>query len=167
MLTEDFDRCYAEHAPTLLAFLVYRTGDPQLAEDVVADTFERVLRGRSRFDRLRGSEKTWIFSIALNRLTDLRRREASQARAFGQLDPADSSHEQGWTDRIGDQDAVRRGLAGLSEEEREAIALRFGADLTMPEMTRLLGIRQTTVEGRVYRALEKLRGLIDDQTGSG
>jgi DNA-directed RNA polymerase specialized sigma24 family protein len=45
----------------------------------------------------------------------------------------------------------------LSAEEREAIALRFGADLTVPEMAAVLDEPLTTVEGRVYRALRKLR----------
>jgi RNA polymerase sigma-70 factor (ECF subfamily) len=45
----------------------------------------------------------------------------------------------------------------LSGEEREAIALRYGADLTVPEIAKLTGEKLTTVEGRVYRALRKLR----------
>ncbi len=49
----------------------------------------------------------------------------------------------------------------LSEEEREAIALRFGADLTVPEIAKLTGERLTTVEGRVYRALRKLREAME------
>ena len=49
----------------------------------------------------------------------------------------------------------------LSDEEREAIALRFGADLTVPEIAKLTGERLTTVEGRVYRALRKLRKEMD------
>jgi RNA polymerase sigma factor (sigma-70 family) len=48
-------------------------------------------------------------------------------------------------------------MATLSAEEREAIALRFGAALTVPEMAKILGQPLTTVEGRVYRALRKLR----------
>ena len=49
----------------------------------------------------------------------------------------------------------------LSPEEREAIALRFGAELTVPEMAEALGEPLTTVEGRVYRALRKLRAELD------
>ncbi len=48
-------------------------------------------------------------------------------------------------------------MATLADEEREAIALRFGAELTVPEMARLLGLPLSTVEGRVYRALRKLK----------
>ena len=48
-------------------------------------------------------------------------------------------------------------LGVLSAEEREAVALRFGADLTVPEIAELTGNSLTTMEGRVYRALRKLR----------
>ena len=67
---KDFDRLYAEHAESLLSFLALRTGDRALAEDVFADTFERVLRKRGTFDRRRGSEKAWLYTIALNLLRD-------------------------------------------------------------------------------------------------
>ncbi len=55
------------------------------------------------------------------------------------------------------RDELTRGLATLSGEEREAISLRFGAGLTVPEMATVLGEPLTTIEGRVYRALRKLR----------
>ena len=55
------------------------------------------------------------------------------------------------------RDELLRGLTRLSAEEREAISLRFGAGLTVPEMATVLGEPLTTVEGRVYRALRKLR----------
>ncbi|MGH2969769.1 MAG: RNA polymerase sigma factor, partial [Solirubrobacteraceae bacterium] len=60
-------------------------------------------------------------------------------------------------DAIERRDSLQRAIASLAEEEREAIALRFGADLTVPEMAELLGQPLTTMEGRVYRALRKLR----------
>src|SRR5687767_12285850 len=47
---EEFERLYASHAQRLFGFLAYRTGDRALAEDLVADTFERVMRGGRRFD---------------------------------------------------------------------------------------------------------------------
>ena len=52
---------------------------------------------------------------------------------------------------------MQRALAQLAPEEREAISLRYGADLTVPEIAKLTGEKLTTVEGRVYRALRKLK----------
>jgi RNA polymerase sigma factor (sigma-70 family) len=149
-----FERLYAAHAERLFAFLVYRTGDRALAEDLVADTFVRAMRARRRFDRSRGAETTWLYTIALNLLRDHGRRRAAESRALerhGQPNPAPPPEivEQG--------SDLQRALARLSVEEREAVALRFGADLTVPEIAKLRKERLTTVEGRVYRALRKLR----------
>ena len=154
MRDEDFERLYEEHADPLFGFLVYRTGDRTLAEDVLADTFERVLRARRRFDPRKASEKTWIYTIALNCLRDRARRSAAEERALERLGPPQPESPSG---AVEDRESVSRALHVLSGEEREAIALRFGADLTVPEIAKLTGERLTTVEGRVYRALRKLR----------
>jgi RNA polymerase sigma factor (sigma-70 family) len=156
----DFERCYAEHAQPLLRFLIFRTGDRALAEDVVADTFERVLRSRGRFDPRKSSEKTWIYSIAVNLLRDHARHEAVATRV-GQLSPAGAAESADLAGAAEDRDLIRRGLATLSVEEREAIALRYGADLTLPEVAKVTKERLSTIEGRVYRALRKLRDTLD------
>jgi RNA polymerase sigma-70 factor, ECF subfamily len=156
---EDFERLYAAHAGSLLGFLVYRTGDRALAEDLVADTFERVLRTRIRFDPRRSSEKTWLYTIAMNLLRDRSRREATEARALERaVEPVGAG--AGGMEVVDDRDELRRALKALSPEEREAVALRFGADLTLPEIAKLTGESRSTIHGRVYRGLEKMRGLL-------
>ena len=82
MRERDFERLFSEHAEPLFAFLAYRTGDTALAEDVLAETFERVLRARRGFDARKGGEKTWLYTIALNRLRDRLRTRAAESRAF-------------------------------------------------------------------------------------
>jgi RNA polymerase sigma-70 factor, ECF subfamily len=156
MRDDEFERLYAGEAAGLFSFLAYRTGDMALAEDLLADTFERALRARRRFDRRRGSAKTWLYAIALNLLRDHARHAAAEARAFERVAAPDPRLDGGVA-VVDERDAIRRALAVLSDEEREAIALRFGADLTVPEIAKVLGEPLTTVEGRVYRALRKLR----------
>ena len=160
MRVDEFERLYEEHAGPLLAFLMYRTGNRALSEDVLADTFERVLRARRRFDPRKASEKTWLYSIALNCLRDHTRRSAAEARAVERSVPVPAG-EGGGFDAIEDRDRLGRAMEALSDEEREAIALRYGADLTVPEIAKLSGEKLTTVEGRVYRALRKLREELD------
>ena len=58
MRTEDFERLFEEHAGPLLGFLVYRTGDRVLAEDIVAATFEKALVAGRGVDPRRGSAET-------------------------------------------------------------------------------------------------------------
>jgi RNA polymerase sigma factor (sigma-70 family) len=160
MRQDDFERLYAEHAQPLFGFLAYRTGDSALAEDLLADTFERALRARARFDRRKASEKTWLYAIALNLLRDSARRRATEARALERL-PQESGSSPDELTPIEHRDEIQRALAVLSDEEREAIALRFGGDLTVPEIAKLLKQPLPRIEGRVYRSLRKLRAELD------
>ena len=155
MRDDEFERLYAAEAAGLFSFLAYRTGDRVLAEDVMADAFERALRARGRYDRRRASQKTWLYTIALNCLRDHARRAAAESRALERVAvPAGAADAFAGVEH---RDELGRALAALSDEEREAIALRFGAEMTVPEIAKLTGDRLTTVEGRVYRALRKLR----------
>lgn len=157
MRDADFDRLYRREALGLYGFLAYRTGDRALAEDLLADTFERALRARRGFDRRRGTERNWLYAIALNLLRDHARRAATEGRAVERVRSGTPTAAESGTEDVERRDELQRAMATLTDEEREAIALRFGAELTVPEMAGLLGLPLSTVEGRVYRALRKLK----------
>jgi DNA-directed RNA polymerase specialized sigma24 family protein len=109
-----FERLFEAQAEPLFAFLVYRTGDRQLAEDLVADTFERVLRARARFDPRRGSEKNWVYAIALNLV-----RVHRDTRALRPAGPASARS----TSRCVDQQARQRRGRPLNSPPRCLIRL--------------------------------------------
>jgi RNA polymerase sigma factor (sigma-70 family) len=155
MRHDEFERLYEAEAAGLFSFLAYRTGDRALAEDMLADAFERALRARGRFDRRKASQKTWLYAIALNVLRDHVRRAAAETRALERA--GNPSEKMDPLASIEHRDELGRAMNALSAEEREAIAMRFGADLTVPEIAKVLGEPLTTVEGRVYRALRKLK----------
>lgn len=158
MRQDRFERLYAEHAQQLFGFLVYRTGDRALAEDLVAETFERALRARVRFDARRGREKTWLYAIALNLLRDHARKDAAERRALARVESAvDPNPVTTPVATMDERLALRRALDRLTPLEREAVSLRYGADLALAEIARLADVPVSTVEGRVYRALAKLR----------
>jgi RNA polymerase sigma-70 factor (ECF subfamily) len=62
---------------------------------------------------------------------------------------------------VEERDELQRALAVLGEDEREAIALRYGADLKLRDVARVLGEGESAVEARIYRALRKLRDELD------
>src|SRR5919199_3842610 len=117
MRDDDFERLYAAEAAGLFSFLAYRTGDRGLAEDLLADAFERALRARRRFDRRRSSAKTWLYAIALNVLRDHARRSAAEARALARTGaPVEGAHDAALS-AVEHRDEVQRALAVLSAEE--------------------------------------------------
>ncbi len=162
MRPDAFERLFEEHAERLFSFLAYRTGNRALAEDLLSETFERVLRSRQRFDPRRGSERRWLFAIALNLLRDHARRQTHEERVLRTV-AADSPSQQSDAGMaaVEHRDELQRALATLGEDEREALALRFGADLKLRDVARILGDGESAVEGRIYRALRKLRAELD------
>ena len=147
------------HLRGLFGFLVYRTGNRALAEDLTAEAFARALKGRRRFDRRKASEKTWLYAIALNLLRDHARRLDAETRAYERVETlrAVTVGATAVLEVVEQRVTVQEALAVLSPEERDAIALRFGAELTIPEIAEITGEQLTTADGRVYRALRKLR----------
>ncbi|PZS34284.1 MAG: RNA polymerase subunit sigma-24, partial [Pseudonocardiales bacterium] len=109
----------------------------------------------------RGSEKGWLYTIALNRLSDLDRRNAAERRAVEQVGAGGELQGANPLDVIERRTTLGAALDGLSVQEREAVALRFGGDLALKEMAQVTGEAVTTVEGRLYRALRKLRSALE------
>lgn len=154
----DLERLFSEHAQALYGFLTYRVGDPTVAEDLLGDTFERVVRSRRRFDARKGTEQAWIYTIALNCLRDHLRRAGAEGRAY---DRSEAVHAEDRFAQIHDRDLLQRSLATLQAAEREVVALRYGADLRLQEIAQVTGLPVTTVQGRLYAAMRKLRELLE------
>lgn len=159
MRTNEFSQLYTEHAPSLYAFLSYRTGNAVLAEDLLADTFERVLRAPRGYDRSRGSERTWLYSIALNCVRDNARRIAAETRALAWVGTgaAEAGRLEPGYDDVERRDSLHDALAALTPPELEAVALRYGGDLSLSDIATVVNEPRTKVESRIYRGLKKLR----------
>jgi RNA polymerase sigma factor (sigma-70 family) len=162
MRSDTFERLFEEHAERLFSFLAYRTGNRALAEDLLSETFERVLRSRQRFDPRRGSERRWLYTIALNLLRDHARRHTHEDRALQHVGAGTPQQESDpGLAAVERRDELQQALELLNDDEREAIALRFGADLKLRDVARVLGQGESAVEGRIYRALGKLRNELE------
>lgn len=155
----DFARVYDDHVWRVYGFLAYRLRDRETAEDMTQATFERALRAWSRFDPRRASESTWLLTIARNLLIDHRRRDRSALT--DQLDERALPAVPGPESRIAGSPELVEALAQLGERDREVLALRFGGDLTGPEVAQVLGLSLANVQQIMSRSLRRLRALLD------
>jgi RNA polymerase sigma-70 factor (ECF subfamily) len=142
------------------AYVAYRIGDGPEAEDVVSDVFERALRYRSSYDARRGPPAAWLIGIARRVLADSRPLAGAAGAATEEAAPGDL-----------EEDAVRRlavgkALARLPENERELVALRYGADLTAKQIGALLDMRTNAVEVALHRTLRTLRVALREDFGA-
>jgi RNA polymerase sigma factor (sigma-70 family) len=158
----DFARVYEDHVWRVYGFLAYRLRDRGVAEDLTQATFERALRAWGRFDPRRASELTWLLAIARNLLIDHHRRDRSDRNEpiDERLLPGVPGPEQ----RLSAAPELTEALAKLSNRDREVLALRFGGDLTGPEIAKLLDLSLANVQQILSRSLRKLRTLLDGST---
>jgi RNA polymerase sigma factor (sigma-70 family) len=160
---DDFEGFYVEHREKLFGFLVYRTGDRALSEDLLADVFERAWRARARFDVRRGSATAWLYTIAVNRLRDHHRRAQVERTSLERVVSGAPTTVEPAQDAVADRDRIMTALGSLNERDREIVALRFGADLTAPQIARVTEQPLTTVEGRLFRALRRLGTILEPE----
>lgn len=156
----NFTRVYEEHVWRVYGFLAYRMRDRDAAEDLTQATFERALRAWSRFDPRRASEGTWLLAIARNLLIDHHRRDRSD-----RMEPIDDRvlpSLPGPEQRLAAAPELVEALARLGDREREILALRFGGDLSGPEIAALMELSLANVQQIISRSLRRLRALLED-----
>jgi RNA polymerase sigma factor (sigma-70 family) len=157
----EFGRVYDDHVWRVYGFLAYRVRDRETAEDLTQATFERALRAWSRFDPRRASESTWLLTIARNLLIDHQRRDRSAPT--DRIDERALPSVPGPETRLSGSPALLGALAQLGEREREILALRFGGDLTGPEVSEILGLTLANVQQITSRSLRRLRVLLEGE----
>ena len=140
-------------------------GDAAAAEDAVQDAAARAWAGR---DGLRDADAAaaWFGRIVVNACRDeLRRRSSRPRTSAAALAPeiADPSSRDGET---ADRDEVGRAVARLKPDFQVVLALRFGADLTVPAIAERLGIPEGTAKTRLRDALAAARDAIAVERGS-
>jgi RNA polymerase sigma-70 factor (ECF subfamily) len=164
MPARDFSAVYDEHIWQVYGFFAYRLRSRADAEDLTQQTFERALRSWQRYDASKASVATWLLVIARNLLVDHFR--ADRTRRNQPLDELES--EQGQlaapADRpdLGVEPGLERALAALGDREREIIALRFGGELTGPEIAEATGLALANVQQILSRSLRRMRAELEE-----
>jgi RNA polymerase sigma-70 factor (ECF subfamily) len=155
---------YEAHGQAVYGYLRFHLPSADEAEDLTAEVFLRAVRAAGQFDPARGAPKAWLLRIARNALHDHRRRERRRRQV-----PMDAlldlrSDAPSPEERLLWQETVARLLAALAElgdGDREIIGLRYGSGLDTADTAALLGVREAVVRTRLWRALGRLRRVME------
>jgi RNA polymerase sigma-70 factor (ECF subfamily) len=161
---ELFVQMYEENVGRVYGFFGYRVASRESAEDLTQLTFERAMRNWELFDETLASSGTWLMAIARNILIDNYRRDrSSRQEPLEEADGREASlrHEEEFD--LGIAPELEAALERLDERQRELIALRFGADLTGPEIADLSGLSLANVQQILSRSLRKLRSELGER----
>jgi RNA polymerase sigma-70 factor (ECF subfamily) len=163
--THAFEVVYDRHSDVAFALAQRISGSRPRAEEVVQEAFVAAWRSAGRFDRGRGSVRTWILGIVHNRAIDAVRRDTvhSKRRASDEgMEERFAARER--TDvqaaRREETHTVRAALQELPEDQRRVIELAYYGGYTHSEIAEALGAPIGTVKGRMRLGLGKLRGVL-------
>ena len=160
---------YRRHARPMLTFFARRTHDPEVAVDLVAETFAAAIADRRQFrGSSDGEAAAWLFGIARHQLSAWYRRGDVERRAVIKLGIERRELDDAEYERIVDlaghraqRERVARSLQRLSETLRTAVRMRVIDELSYREIASSLHISEQTARARVSRALRTLADRSD------
>jgi RNA polymerase sigma-70 factor (ECF subfamily) len=166
-----FEVVFDRHADAAFSLAYRMCGRRGMAQDVVQEAFLSLWRSGARYDRSRGSVRSWILGVVRNRTIDLFRRDSVRA---GRDVNAENVVERlpSPEDVAGDaecrQDArdVRTALRDLPPDQRQVIELAYFGGFSHTQIAEMLGLPPGTVKGRMRLGLTKLRVALSDRTGA-
>jgi RNA polymerase sigma-70 factor (ECF subfamily) len=161
---EAFEVFYDRHGGVAYSLAYRIVGEKAAAEDVTQEAFISIWRSGARFDRARGSVRSWMLSIVRNRAIDALRSRAGKAPKLTFDD--DAILEQRPAEELTEEEAMRNETAGeirgvlgeLPGEQSKVIELAYFGGFSQSEISRMLGVPLGTVKGRMRLGLEKIRG---------
>ncbi|WP_067483977.1 RNA polymerase sigma factor [Actinomadura hibisca] len=163
---EAFAELFDRYAPMLYRYVSRRLG-PEVAEDLVGETFLVAFGKRGKYDLAHPDARPWLFGIVTKLVARHHRSEAARYRAL-RRSPVDGAVESP-ADAVAAMvtaSAVRpllaEALAALPRRDRDVLLLVAWGDLSYEEVGQALGIPVGTVRSRLHRARRKVRAALGD-----
>lgn len=138
--------------------------DPAQSEEVAQEVLLEAWRTASRFDPSRGGAAAWVLTIAHRRAVDRVRSETAAAdreRRFAMPDPLLPNDVADSVAASLEAERVRRCLDGLTELQRQSIALAYYGGYTYPQVAKGLNVTLSTVKARIRSGLIRLRDCLE------
>ena len=159
-----FRALYLEHVDAVYGYVLRRTRDPSVAEDLTADTFERALRAIERYEWRGIPFRFWLLRIADRVTTDWYRARARRPSAQLPDDDFLPSSDSAEHEAVRREELVRVDAAIdlLSPAQRLVVVLRLGQGLSHRAIARRLGRGEGAVRMLYQRALRRVRRTLED-----
>jgi RNA polymerase sigma-70 factor (ECF subfamily) len=167
-----FEILYERHAGAAFSLAYRMVGSRGAAEDVVQEAFLNLWRSGARYERARGSVRTWVLGIVHHRAIDALRRATVHDRRRTDAEGIEErleARERTEVEAARREEArsVRDALSTLPPEQCQVIELAYFGGFSHSEIAELLGAPIGTIKGRMRLGLEKMRNALRGVAGDG
>ena len=165
---EAFAALYDRHSGAAFSLAYRMVGRGNVAEDVVQEAFLSIWRSGARYERARGSVRTWVLGIVHHRAIDQLRRSSVHDKRRASDEGIEERLESGErTDvevaRRDEAAAIRSAMEALPSEQAHVIELAYFGGFTHTEIADILEMPVGTVKGRMRLGLKKIRDYFDSR----
>ena len=164
---EAFREFYELTARPVWVYLVRMTGDSRLADDLLQESYYRLLRTRASFDS-HDHRRNYLFRIATNLVLDHRRRPRMDAASLADHDQgAGAPVETDTADRVVRRLDLARAMDQLKPRERSLLWLAYAQGCSHEEIAASLGVKAASLKALLFRARRRLVSLLKSPRPSG
>ncbi len=156
-------------APRVKSFLMNNKIDASLAEEITQDVFLTLWRKAQQYDSSKAAASTWIFTIARNRRIDFIRKHSrvsyqEDEQLLSYLDEEDESADAvDFVEQKQQRLLLKEAFKELPKEQSLLIKKSFFENKSHSEIAKEIQLPLGTVKSRIRLAMNKLRGLINDE----
>lgn len=143
-------RIYERNADNLYSFCLYLCGDKQLSEDVLQDSFMKLMKQKEN-GKISRSVKSWLFVVARNLVYNHKKKLANECEYMEIVDGQEISPEIHLF--------LKNVLSRLSPQERELILLREYQQFSIGQIAQMLELSDEATRVRLYRIRKKMQAL--------
>jgi RNA polymerase sigma-70 factor (ECF subfamily) len=158
---DTFHALYERTARPLWVFLWRRTGDIQLADDLLQETYYRFLRTRARYEN-ESHRRNYLYRIAANLATDSHRQKREHVE-LSDLHTPTSHRDADAAGRSQRRTDLTRAMAQLKPRQRDALWLAYAEGSSHEEIAQVLGVKASSIKLILFRARRKLATLLRGQ----
>jgi RNA polymerase sigma-70 factor (ECF subfamily) len=171
-----FEVLVSRHEKPVFHFILKRCQQRQVAEDLLQETFERIVRSADTYEP-KAKFTTWLYTIARNLCIDRARKQEGSTEVSIDQPIGNDPDDETFVDRMADEEAssasvehdrrtfrerLEQALDELPDKQREVFVLREFSDLKYREVADIVDAAVPTVKSRMRYALETLRGHLSE-----
>lgn len=151
-----FTQIYERYSAAIYRYIYYRVGETELAEDLQAEVFLRMLEGMHRYEDRGWPISAWLYRIAHDRTVDTIRRRKNQRHVPIEDWEGSCDGPENVVSAQLEHEELREKLEDLTHDQRQVILMRFMADMSVQEVARRLGRTEGSVKALQHRGLQSL-----------
>ena len=164
-----FRELFARYAGVAHALAFRLVRQAQVSEEIVQEAFLSVWRSPERYDRTRGSVRSWLMGTVHHRAVDAVRREQAQRRRADHAAAMGRGVAEDLTDEVlsaidlpRERRLVRRALAELPDEQRDVIKQMYFEGMSQSQIAERTGLPLGTVKSRTLLGMRRLRAHLGE-----